>query len=270
MPGSSDKQPTADVFKIVFDVLSKSSDRTRSVVYFTIVLNFSVFIALMSAWIFPISDQRVVSFERILDECVSHRPTSATEEPGRRSSAAGSESDCTKLLEHSGYLRAGILYKPDVPDVYKNMKTQQEYFSDKVLQEILLEHVKQRVDFDVSVHRFRFPVFGIEIDIIYMWVVSSFVGLFSFVIIRACLRTENRNMYLTIRAAGSDRLLKELIESTQVLSPAMPPPAWVYEYIAEWPERIVIWCIRLMPILSQVFVIWNFTEVTLDIACPYR
>jgi hypothetical protein len=145
---------TPDDFKLAFDTLTKSADRSRTTTYFFIVVNFSIFLVVLNNLLFSIPAFRLGQYVDQINCVVSKKYTD----------------DCK--------LRDDIYGRENIQFHFSNTRLPANFDINTIAQEFTLDRLKVMTDSQYSDSRYAFPILCISADIDYIWLISSFVGVF--------------------------------------------------------------------------------------------
>ena len=205
-----------ELFKLSLDALQKSSDRTRSILYVFIIINSTILFAYINGTTFSLKQERLDTLHGIVgcyaelkvrvpprtdptDDCGEYWKTLASVWPGYSSSilkkprflSSSPPSDHQRGLEISVSEDLAI-------DILRAraIAVQQDLFSER---------------------NFQFPLFGISIDLDYLWLPAGLISILSLYILSASISTGWRDFDLAMQLAANNSTEKKLVLSTQVL-----------------------------------------------------
>jgi hypothetical protein len=130
--------------------------------------------------------------------------------------------------------------------------------AEMLVKDRLVEHNKQFIQHQHEVDNFRFPILGVSADIDYLWMVASFIGVFSLFVLYRTISRENIDYQTAKKAAGQDNDLLGLLSSSQVLvvkdSNCERSIKDVFDRVM---QEIIIFAVLLMPMFNLVAVSWS-------------
>lgn len=225
-------------FKLAFDTLKSSCDRTRSIIYVSIILNFSLFIFSLSVSVYNPADDRLNRAHDALS-CVGDLWNPDWDDGNRRTHCA----DLFASYRNQGINFYTLIESRSIPPNRVSL--------DGIRARMIEQRATQLIEQSLLHTRYKFPLFGIEIDIAWSWIVISFVSIATSLITLNSIIAENEALELTILAAGKNNFLKKMVITTQVIT----PPKIKNDRLSEWRDYIrvgLVVLLVLLPVFSQI------------------
>jgi hypothetical protein len=209
--------PSSDDFKLLIDTLEKASNRTRSVYYFFSIIYIAITLYAVNAFVFSISRARLDEFRTFVTNCQAQ----VTATP-----------HCANL--------ALSLHNNDI-----DKKDKSEFL--KAFDEAGAKHRQDTYLDEIAANRkFTFPLFGVNVDEDYFWLMNSLIGVIFYFVLISALGNEAELFGFMIDKAGQDEARIRLVLSSQVLS----SPSDHHEQRLYRLKTILLRSVLLLPIVT--------------------
>lgn len=242
-------------FERAFSVLEKSSDRSRSVIYIVIVINFAIFVGLFNGATIDFAFERVKRVYSAFD-CltVEQNATHARRNFCVRLLDAYAEQG----LDFRAYSRSGAHPNSQVTPSPNTTPTANRLDEAKIrmIESRIFEVARQ----SIADTRFRIPILGVEFQAELMWFIATIVGILSIFIVQASVSRENRNFQIVYRYTHDQIERLELLSTTQVLAVVFRTEDDLMRSIIGTLRNIFFAIISLAPIGSLIIVISSLIE----------
>jgi len=244
-----------DQFKIALDSLQKSSAHTRGVIYLFIIINVSIFLSTfyttpISYPVLQLTDFRELTrkageITRCKKQILPNEKLASTEE-------------CRILLQKlNTYESRGIFLTLDhcrpgseIAGVDSDCE-----FGEGLRSDMVKWTAKLYVDRLFESRKYKIPIIGIDIDIDYVWILSSFAGAFTLLVIRSAISCELNNLKLIINECCDSKFEQRIVLNARTFVPYAKRSGPLSKRLYLISQRSIIFVILTTPVLSQLFII---------------
>jgi hypothetical protein len=226
-------------FPVALDLLIRSGDRTRAVVYLFVVINSIMFVIILGTALVPVADIRMNAWQSLLSCFETHNYNAV----------------CDRALPLAGEESAEFGSKKEMESILASDYNKTQALSMFLKQDRLILENRMAVEQQQRLNFFVLPIFGVNIDEAFLWVISSFVGVFGMLVLNRAIASEAQNFELALRLAPDTCI--DIVASTRMLSyysnPGRSGLIWAENYI----QRSILYAIALIPIGSQIIIVFD-------------
>ena len=229
----------SDEFGVLFPILEKSSERTRTILYTFLVINFAAFLFVFSFVVYSRSTERLKEFEKYI-LCIGNVPLSAQR-------LFPKLKECSELdfeIGDQGYAILKTMSNEIGAGNFRELKA----LKSKTLELLASERIAS--------HKFSIPILGISIEADYFWMIHSYFGVLGLIIIAATFRREQHNFeYLYDGMRTFSRAQLCAIQSTQMITPQINQPASLLKPFFPRLQKLLLLSVIWLPIIVELLLI---------------
>ena len=207
-------------FAAISGILDQNANRSRIVFYFFVLINASLFLYALNAFVYNFPRERLKEYTSALI-CATEKPLS---------------NHCRNLLS-----QVDVNIPPDGGSSH----------------DIALERVKHNqntyIDEIAMTRRFTFPIFGFSVDIDYFWLIGGLVGVLTLFVLAAALANEAELFRYLLQQNTKDAERTRMLLATQVLTSPADYKGDELRGVFPFIKNLMLISIIAMPILSSLF-----------------